>query len=145
MKSAKSFMAILSVILILGAIMIGSCSAQTNTNYLKVKGHIVNDYTADIYLYAQSEDNGAWEQVKQKRNKNRYSFILSTDIEYQIVFVGASGPNKVIHVRSGNPGTFIEYVDIDFNKNNGKHATLSPVLNDRYKFETSLEYTASLN
>ncbi len=145
MKSAKSFMAILSVILILGAIMIGSCSAQTNTNYLKVKGHIVNDYTADIYLYAQSEDDGAWEQVKQKRNKNRYSFKLSTNIEYQIVFVGASGPNKVIHVKSGNPGTFIEYVDIDFNKNNGKHATLSPVPNDRYKFMTSLEYKASLN
>jgi len=145
MKSAKSFMAILSVILILGAIMIGSCSAQTNTNYLKVKGHIVNDYTADIYLYAQSEDDEAWEQVKQKRNKNRYSLKLSTNIEYQIVFVGASGPNKVIHVKSGNPGTFIEYVDIDFNKNNGKHATLSPVPNDRYKFTTSLEYRASLN
>jgi hypothetical protein len=138
-------MAILSMALILGVIIMGSCSAQTSTNYLKVKGQIVNDHTADIYLYAQSEEDGAWEQVKRKNRKNRYSFKLSTDVEYQIIFVGVSGPNKVIHVKSGNPGTFIEYVDIDFNKNNGKHATLSPVPNDRYKFITSLEYTSSLN
>lgn len=142
MKKTKSAMLIFGLMLILTTILVGSAKGQSSTDYFKIKGDVVNDYKADIYLYAKVD--GTWEQVSSKLNKDRYSFRLATNIDYRIVFLGHGASTKVVTIKAGDPGLYLEYVDIDFNKNKSKYAFLEQTSNDRYSFRLEEYYTASL-
>lgn len=145
MKNIKSFMLIFSIVLILGAIVVGSCSAQTTTNYLKIKGKILNEHRSDIYIYAQDETTDKWIKTTSKSNKSKYTLRLATDKNYQIVYISDSGQTKILHIKKGEFGMFIEFVDIDFSDNKEKHACLYQKNNYEYAFQSKVEiFTASL-
>ena len=59
----KNAMAIFAVLLIFGAVLVGSCSAQSSNDYLKIKGNIVNDHNADITVYSQDDSSDDWTKV----------------------------------------------------------------------------------
>lgn len=132
-------MAIFAVALIMGAVLIGSCSAQENTNYLKVKGVVLNDYKTDVTVYIQNEITNEWNEITTKKDKSKYSLRLSTDNNYKIVFMGNSGDIKTIYIKSGDPGMYFEYLDIDFT-NKEKYACMYQTENERYYIQTKIEY-----
>ena len=134
MKKFQNFMLLLAVTLIIGAVLVGSCSAQAPTNYLKIKGHILNDYTAEMTIYCQDEATSNWNTVIQKNVKNNYRIRLATDKNYQLIFMSDVGHTKVVHIKKGDPGMYIEYIDIDFEG--------SP---ERHKFQTKIEFYSNRN
>lgn len=138
-------MLVLSVVLILGAIVMGSCSAQESTNYLKIKGKILNEYTADVYVYVQDEVTDKWVRTTAKRNKSKYNLRLATDKNYQIFFIGNGAPTKIVHIKSGEtPGMYHIQLDIDYTDCKERYACLYQE-NDNYIFQTKMEFfTASL-
>jgi len=136
---AKNFMAVLATLLIMASILIASCSAQGNTDYLKVKGEVLNDYRTDIIVYSLNKVTDEWNKITTKKDKSKYSLRLATDTDYKIVFVGNAGFKKVITIKSGDPGMYLEYLDIDF-KNKDKYACMYQTENERYKIQTKIEY-----
>lgn len=141
MKNLKSFMLILSVALILGAIAVGSCSAQVPTNYLKVKGQIFNEYNANIIVYVQNDESvNEWSKVASRNVSKRYKLRLATDKNYQVFFMSDAGHTKVIHIASGEPGTYLEYIDIDFEGSSERHACMYQNENGYYTFQTKIEF-----
>ena len=147
MKNIKSFMLIFSVALILGAILVGSCSAQEPTNYLKVQGEIFDGYNANIIVYVEeSAANNEWSKVVSKNVSKRYKLRLATDKNYQILFMSDAGHSKVVHITAGISGTYLEYVDIDFEGSPERHACMYQNNDGYYTFQTQIEYysTASL-
>jgi hypothetical protein len=147
MKTIKSFMLILSVCLILGAIAVGSCSAQAPTDYLKVKGEIFNEYNATITVYASDDKSiDAWSKIASKTVSKKYRLRLATDKDYQIFFMSDAGHTKVVHIKAGDPGTYLEYIDIDFEGSSERHACMYQNDEGYYTFQTKIEYysTASL-
>lgn len=135
-------MLILSMILILATVLIGICNAQEPTNYLKVKGQILKEHVADIYVYQQNDVTKKWERKIVKTNKTKYKLRLATNKNYQIVYISESGPKKTIYIKKGNPGMFIEYVDIDFKDSLEQYAYMSQNKKYEYVFQTKLVYFA---
>ena len=140
MKNFKSLMLIFSVALILGAVLMGSCSAQTSTDYLKVKGEILNDYAADLYVYVQDESTGEWTKIVNKKSKKKYRLRLATHLNYQVVFVGIAAPTKVINIKAGNSGRWIVTLDIDYNDRRERNMCMYQGKDDLYVFQTRIEY-----
>jgi len=145
MKNIKSFMLIFSIVLILGAIVVGSCSAQTTTNYLKIKGKVLNEHRSDVYVYIQDETTDKWIKNTSKSNKSKYTLRLATDKNYQIVYISDSGPTKTLYIKKGESGMFIEFVDINFKNGKEKYAYLYQKNRYEYVFQSKIEiFTASL-
>lgn len=117
MKTLKSFMLILSIALVLGAVLVGSCSAQSPTNYLKVKGKVIGADHADVQVFALNESTNTWEEVIHKTDKTRYNLRLSTNVEYEVFFTADNGYIKHLHIYSGKNGMWIKPLDVDFTKN----------------------------
>ena len=138
MKS-RSFMAIMAVMLIAATILIGSCQAQVQTNHLKVKGEVLKDYKTDITVYSLNEVTDEWNKISIKKDKSKYNLRLATDKDYRIVFIGKSGDTKTITIRKGDPGIYLEYLDIDFT-NKEKYACMYQKNKSRYHIQTKIEY-----
>lgn len=130
-RMMRNFMLLFSTILILGSISVGTSHAQEPENYLKLKGKVLNEQRADIVIYAQSNDE--WVECSSKSNKSKYSLRLSTNKDYKIVFTYSDDATKTLFVKSGDPGMYLEFIDIDFkNKNSNKKYMLQK--KHRYKF-----------
>jgi hypothetical protein len=141
MKNFKSLMLMFSVALILGTVITGVCSAQEPTNYLKVKGEIFNDYNAKIIVYVQEGlENDEWSKIASRDVSKKYRLRLATDKNYQIFFMSEAGHTKVIHIASGSPGTYLEYIDIDFEGSSERHACMYQNDEGFYTFQTKLEF-----
>jgi len=136
----KNFMAILGMALIMVAIIIGSCSAQGNMNYLKIKGEVLNDYKTNVIVYGYDEVSDVWNKISTKENKSKYNLRLATNKDYRIVFMSDSGPTKTVNIKSGDPGMYIEYLDIDFDDND-KYACMYQKNGYRYSIQTEIEYS----
>lgn len=132
-------MAAFSVALIMGAILMGVCSAQESTNYLKVKGEVLNDYKTDITVYSLNKVTDEWNKISIKKDKSKYNFRLSTNEDYKIVFMGNSGDTKTITIKKGEPGIYLEYLDIDFT-NEDRYACMYQKNKFRYYIQTEIEY-----
>ena len=124
MKNLKSFMLLFSIALILGAVLVGSCTAQEPMNYLKLKGKVVSDNTTDIHVYSFNEVSSEWEKIESKYQKKKYSLRLSTSLEYQVHFMADNGSSKTMYIQPGEEGMWITYLDVDFNKTNSTRALL---------------------
>ena len=132
-------MAILSVVLIMSAIILGSCNAQEQTNYLKVRGVVLNEHKSDVMVFIYDEVNDKWNKVSAKENKSKYKLRLATDKDYKIVFMSTSGGMKTISIKSGDPGMFIEYLDIDFS-NDEEYACMYQKNSYRYDIYTDIKF-----
>ena len=139
----KNAMAIFAVLLIFGAVLVGSCSAQSSNDYLKIKGNIVNDHNADITVYSQDDSSDDWTKVDTKKISTKYRMRLATNLNYQIVFVSDEGKTKVIHIKSGDPGAYLEYVDIDFDGSKERNACMYQNEEGNYTFQTKIEYNST--
>lgn len=139
MKRIKDLMLISSVILILGAIVFGSCTAQTPTDYLKLKGKILAEHKADINLYIQSNETAEWIRIACKYDKSKYNLRLSPQHNYQVFFSSTAGPTKVLHIKSGESGMWIANIDIDFENSSEKNAYIYQE-EDIYVLQTKIEY-----
>jgi hypothetical protein len=135
----KNFIAVLSMILIASAILVGSCNAQEQMNYIKVKGVVLNDHKSDVMVFIYDEVNDKWNKVSTKENKSKYNLRLATDKDYKIVFMSTSGGMKTISIKSGDPGMFVEYLDIDFS-NGEKYACMYQKNSYRYNIQTEIEF-----
>jgi len=135
-KNLFNFMAILAVMLIGGAILIGSCTAQEPTNYLKVKGAILNEYNANITVYTLNQDSDTWDEVAQKTVSKRYKLRLATDKDYLVLFINDEGDAKAVRITAGDPGMFVEFIDIDFDDTDEAQAYMSQFDEYSYTFET---------
>lgn len=130
-------MLMFSLTLILGAITVGSCSAQESNNYLKVKGEILNGYNANIVVYTLNADSDQWEEIAQRKVSKKYRLRLATDKDYLVLFVNDDGDGKAMKIKSGDPGTYLEYVDINFDNVNDLEAYLYQ--SDEYTYAFSTE------
>jgi outer membrane lipoprotein-sorting protein len=139
----KNAMAILAVLLIFGAVLVNSCSAQSSRDYLKIRGNIVNDHNADITVYSQDFETDAWTMVATKKISTKYRLRLATDVDYKIVFVSDEGSTKTVHITAGDPGIYLEYVDIDFYGSNERHACMYQNNTERYVFQTKNEHNST--
>lgn len=145
MKTVKNFMMLTAIALIMGAVIIGTSSGQSTTDYLKVKGKILNDHSSDIYLFEYDEVQNDWVKVKEREDKSSYNFRLATNKDYRIVFISDYGPIKKVQISAGKSGRYIEYIDIDFNKTNTRYAFLRQNDVGYYDMKARLEYlTANL-
>lgn len=115
---------LLSVTAILTVIGIGCASAQTAPdNYLKMKGKVLDNRTADITVWA--DNDGDWKSVRTMKNRSKYSLKLDPEENYYIVFVdNTDGTKKVLHVDAGTTGMWIMQLDINFDQNSVKYARL---------------------
>jgi len=136
MKKIKSIALLGVIALLMGTIITGACSAQEPTNYLKVKGAILNEYNANITVYTLSETSDTWDEIAQKNVNKRYKLRLATDKEYLILFVNDDGDAKAVRINKGEPGTFVEYVDIDFNDKEEAQAYMYQSDEYTYAFQT---------
>jgi hypothetical protein len=119
MKRLKAILMILSTVLIVGAVVIGSANAQSETNqtnYLKVQGKILADYTADIQVWEYQPGDETWVKVYDKSNKTKYSIRLNPQLNYQIRFTSNEGHMKVMHVDAGVEGPWYMKLNINFNQ-----------------------------
>jgi hypothetical protein len=137
MKS-RSFIAILGLLLIFSAIMVGSASAQNN-GHLVLKGEILHSYKADIYLHAMNDVTNEWEEVSVKSNQDAYRFRLNTDTKYRLLFMSYSGISKTVIVSKGEDGRYDEWLDIDFNNKEDVMARMF-IKGGYYNLTTRLEY-----
>lgn len=136
-------MLLFSIVLLVGTIVMGACSAQSSQDYLKLKGNILNEHKADVYVYVQEEGTDLWRKISEKKQRSSYSLRLATDKDYQVFFISNAGPTKVVHVKSGKEGMYYEYVDIDFEGSTKRHASLYQDEEDTYKLQTSIQYAST--
>jgi hypothetical protein len=140
-KTLFNFMAILAVTLITVTILVGTCFGQEPDNYLKVKGEIFNNYNATITVYVEAEGTfNEWSKVASKTVSKRYRLRIATDKSYQVFFMSDAGHTKVIHITRGEPGTYLEYIDIDFEGSPEKHACMYQNDDGYYTFQTKGEF-----
>ncbi len=123
MKDFKGFIIILSLTLILLTIVIGSCSAQTQTNYLKIKGEIKNSEITNIVVLKKISKNN-FELIKDLKKKNKYYIKLDTKYNYLVFFTSNKNITKKLEIQSGKPGMWIQKLNIDFNSHKKVNARL---------------------
>jgi len=117
-------MAIVAVALLVATVLIGSCSAQEPTDYLKVKGKVIGSNATDVQVFEYDDVECKWVQTYEKERKSSYSLRLATDKEYQIFFTASNGAIKTIHIHSGEPGLWVKMLDIDFEKTSNLKAMM---------------------
>ena len=121
MKNLKNLLAVLSVSILILIIGVGYASAQTSTtNYLKMRGKILDNKTADISVF--QEDDGDWTEVKTYKSKKHYLLRLNPEENYYVSFISSDGLTKVMYVDGGNIGAWMMHLDIDFKTKSIKHA-----------------------
>ena len=124
MKQLKSFMLLVSMALIIGAVLIGACNAQETTNYLKVKGKIIGSNATDIQVFEYNDVSCEWEEIHRKVKKSKYFMRLATDKDYKVFFTADNGYIKSLHIHSGDPGMWIKPLDVDFNNTGNLNAMM---------------------
>jgi len=142
MKKIKDVMLIFSILLVLGAIFVGSCKAQEPNNYLKIKGEILNDHNANITVYVDKNNDDNWTKVANKNIHSKYKLRLATDKNYQVFFANEYTPTKVVHIKAGEPGMYIEFVDINFEDSSERHACMYQNDKGYYTFQTKITYAS---
>lgn len=140
MKKARVFMMLFSVALIMVTIILGVSSAQEPDNYFKLKGEVLNGDKVDITLY-ERDFNGVWFLSKELKSKSKYRLRISTNVNYQVIFSYPGKKTKVLNIIAGVPGVYLEYVDIDFGKDQENRAYMyQEIGTDRYIFEVESVY-----
>jgi hypothetical protein len=123
MKNLKGFIIILSVTMVLLTILIGSCSAQTPINYLKIKGEIKNSEITNVVVLKEiSKDN--FEVIENVKKRNKYYLRLDTKYNYLVFFTSDKNITKKLEIQSGKPGMWIQKLNIDFNADKKVNAKL---------------------
>jgi outer membrane lipoprotein-sorting protein len=124
---------LLGVLMLIAVVF--SSSAQESTNYLKLKGKILNEHKASVQVFEYNIDTEQWAEIINKDNRSSYSMRLSTKKNYKIYFQSDKGYSKVMEIISGSPGMWIERIDIDFNRTDSTYLTLEQEnKNKPYKF-----------
>ena len=141
-RNFKSLMLLFSIVLLVGTIVIGACSAQSSQDYLKIKGIVSNDYNAAITVYSQNVESDEWTKVATKHISTKYRLRLATDKNYQISFISDEGFTKIVHIKAGEPGMYLEYVDIDFKGSSERHACMYQNDDGYYTFQTKIAYAS---
>jgi hypothetical protein len=135
MKNLKSIMCILSMITLVVGILLGCAYGQTAPdNYLKMKGKVLDGYTADITVY-QENDNEGWDLVRTMKSRKNYSLKLNPESNYYILFESPDGLNKVLYVDAGSTGMWIMQLDINFYSRNIKYARMYQHASKDYAFK----------
>ena len=128
-----NLLCILSIIAITAFVLIGHTYGQiTSDNYLKMKGKILDGYTANITVY--QEHNGDWSPIKTIKSRKNYSFKLNPKSNYYILFESTDGLNKVLYIDAGSKGTWVVNLDINFESRHIKHARMYQYANKNYTF-----------
>src|SRR5690606_7073441 len=137
MKTLKSILMIFSITMIV--VMGGLANAQETTqqNYLKLKGKILANYTADIQVWKYQPDKETWSMVYDKTEKSKYAIRLNPQCNYQIFFTSNKGQVKVMHVDAGNAGPWLMKLNVNFNSPNTNYAKI-------YQDPKKKHYTFSL-
>ena len=124
-KNINSLLTVLLIITFIGIITTDSVLGQTNQqNCLKIKGKIINGYTAEIAAFQYSDNTSKWVMIYSKKNKTNYSLVLNPQLNYQIFFLSNNGQVKVLHIDAGDKGMWEKEVDVDFDKAYIKHAKI---------------------
>jgi hypothetical protein len=133
---------LLGVLMLIAVVF--SSSAQESTNYLKLKGKILNDHKSSVQVFEYNIDTEQWAEIINKDNRSSYSFRLSTSKDYKIFFQSDKGYSKMININAGNKGMWLEKIDIDFNlRDNTVLTMIQNGYNKSYKFlsEDNCSYT----
>jgi len=113
---------------VLGLIMliaiVFTAAAQEPTNYLRLKGKVLKDYKTTVQVFEYDNDTERWSEIVNKDNRSSYSLRLSTRKDYKIFFQSDRGQSKVIEIKSGSPGMWVEKIDIDFDRINATYLTM---------------------
>lgn len=134
MKNLKNFACLTFMFAITACILCGFAYGETAPdNYLKMKGKVLDGYTADITVF--QEIDGDWISVRTMKSRKNYTLKLNPESNYYVLFDSGDGLHKVLYVDAGTTGMWIMQLDINFDQKNIKYARVYQHPTNGYNFK----------
>lgn len=114
----KLFMRSLQLMLAVALVSIsaGNAFSQTHTNYVKIKGHIMNyEGKTTVQVFEHNPSTDLWTLKKETKRLENYVVTMNPTLDYQVWFTNNDGETKILYHNGGTKGLWVHFLDVDFN------------------------------